>query len=213
MAEASEHHYVIVGLGNPGKKYALTRHNIGYLVVQALAAAKGWQFKEEPQFSAQVAKGRVDGKTVHLLLPLTYMNESGQAVRRYLDFYKLGPQQLRVVCDDIALPFGELRVRAAGSSGGHNGLKSIQAHLHTTYYVRLRMGIGCEVQNTLADYVLDNFSADELQHIAAFIERGCHTITRLINEDVSVVMNAVNGRKNTLKNPKMASNEGQENKI
>src|SRR5262245_36519769 len=126
-------HCVVVGLGNPGERYARTRHNMGYMVVQALAEAFGWTFKEERQLKVCVAKGKVDQMTVHLILPMTFMNESGWAVRRYLDLYKLAPRNLRVVCDDIALPFGTLRVRSKGSAGGHNGLKSLETHLATRH--------------------------------------------------------------------------------
>lgn len=200
MSEVTEEagkQYLIVGLGNPGKKYAMTRHNLGYLVVQAFSREQGMSFKEEPHFNAVVAKGKVEGATVHLLLPLTYMNASGEAVRRYMDYYHLAPRHLRVVSDDIALDFGTMRVRNVGSAGGHNGLKSIQAYIHTEHYVRLRMGVGRVGQQehqpiTLADYVLDTFTADENQHLSAFVERGVAVLKRLISEEVSVVMNAVN---------------------
>lgn len=188
--------FVIVGLGNPGREYALTRHNMGYLVVEALAHTQGWVFKEESAFRSMVAKGRIDQTVVHLLLPLTYMNISGWAVRRYLDFYKWEPKQLIVVTDDTEIPFGQLRVRATGSAGGHNGLKSIQADLQTQDYVRLRMGIGNDKQGrTLAEYVLDTFSPIERQELPFFIERGVDVVKRLIREPISSVMNSVNLRR------------------
>ena len=184
---------VIVGLGNPGKDYALTRHNLGYLVVQSLAHTHGWVFKDEKTFHATVAKGKIGPITVHLMLPLTYMNESGLAVRRYLDYYKLRSQQVLIVVDDIDLPYGEMRVRMTGSPGGHNGLKSIQAHLGTQNYVRLRMGIGRQQQHeTLAEYVLDTFSPEERLGLASFLEKGADVAKRLANEEVSAVMNSVN---------------------
>ena len=190
---SEEKQIVIVGLGNPGKEYALTRHNLGYLVVQALAYKHGWLFKDEKSFHASVAKGKIGTTSIHLLLPLTYMNESGLAVRRYLDYYKLGSRQTIIVVDDIDLPYGELRVRLTGSPGGHNGLKSIQAHLGTQEYVRVRMGIGRRQPNeTLAEYVLDMFSPEERLGLAAFIERGADVAKRLVNEEVSTVMNSVN---------------------
>lgn len=184
---------VVVGLGNPGKNYEMTRHNMGFLVVQALAYGQQWSFKDEKQFHAKVAKGRIGQITVHLLLPQTYMNESGRAVRSYLDFYKLGAPSVIVVTDDVDLDFGEMRVRMVGSPGGHNGLKSIQAHLHTTHYVRLRMGIGKEEhRGVLADYVLDRFSQSEESQLAAYLTEGVHIVHRLIAEEASVVMNTVN---------------------
>lgn len=190
---SEDNQFLIVGLGNPGREYALTRHNMGYLVVQSLAHAQGWVFKEESSFHAMVAKGRINHTLLHLLLPLTYMNESGRAVRRYIDFYKLEPRHLIVVTDDTAIAYGQMRVRSSGSAGGHNGLKSIQAHLHTQDYVRLRMGIGQENQcRTLADYVLDTFTSEERQALPDFIERGVGIVKRLISEPISSVMNSVN---------------------
>jgi peptidyl-tRNA hydrolase, PTH1 family len=195
VLDRSERQFVVVGLGNPGKEYALTRHNMGYLVVQALAGLQGWKFKEEKQFHGQTAKGKIGDVTVHLLLPLTYMNESGQAVRSLLDFYKLGPQSLIVVTDDADQPFGQMRLRTIGSPGGHNGLKSIQAHLHTQHYTRLRMGIGRgQPERPLADYVLDVFSNEEKQNLAAFIDSGITVVKRLVLEEVAAVMNSVNIR-------------------
>lgn len=193
MTESAEKQYVVVGLGNPGKNYEMTRHNMGYLVVQAFAHGLGWHFKDEKQHAAKVAKGRIDTTMVHLLLPLTYMNESGRALRSYLDFYKIGAPNVIVVTDDADLSFGQMRVRMAGSAGGHNGLKSIQAHLHTLHYVRLRMGIGRGVQQgILADYVLDRFSQEEAGELPAFLTEGMRVLRRLITEEVTVVMNTVN---------------------
>lgn len=200
-SEKPEKRYLIVGLGNPGKQYEFTRHNMGFLVVQAMAQLYGWQFKEDQQFRALVAKGKVGEATVHLLLPLTYMNESGWAMRRYLDFYKLTADDVIVVTDDIALSYGEMRVRAVGSAGGHNGLKSIQAHLNSSHYLRLRMGIDkqkpegqvdLQPRGSLANYVLDKFSLDEIAALPSFVEGGVKILKRLISEDVAAVMNTVN---------------------
>lgn len=189
-------HRVIVGLGNPGKKYEMTRHNIGYLVLHALA--KGWNltFKEEKRFQAYVIKGQVDDFTVHLLLPTTYMNDSGQAIRSYLDYFKLDVSSLIVVTDDIALDFGQLRVRISGSSGGHNGLKSVEAHVGTNKYCRLRMGVGDRQKGDLVDHVLSPFSPEEFKTLPDFIVEGAKVVIRLLHEDVENVMNAVNKRKN-----------------
>ena len=129
---------MIVGLGNPGKKYEMTRHNMGYLVVQVFAHKYGWMFKEEKQLNAKIAKGKVRDAVIHLVLPTTYMNESGRAVRKVMDYYKWDIDDLLVIVDDIALPFGEMRLRKMGSAGGHNGLESVQKHVGTTRYARLR---------------------------------------------------------------------------
>lgn len=157
---------VIVGLGNPGSRYAKTRHNIGWMVVQALANEQGWKYKTEKCFCAEVAIGRIGDNTVHLLLPHTYMNLSGQALQLYLKAKGLTNRTVCIVCDDIYLPFGETRIRPTGSSGGHNGLKSIEACLQSQDYWRLRIGIGQSTQKgqPLADYVLENFSeADQIK--------------------------------------------------
>lgn len=197
--------FVIAGLGNPGPEYALTRHNMGFLVVQGLASRLGssfggteWQFREDKQLQASVAKGKLAEGTLHLLLPMTYMNASGQAIRRYLDFYKLTPENLIVVCDDVAIAFGQLRVRSMGGSGGHNGLKSIQAHLHTQQYTRLRMGIGMQAQQPLAEYVLDRFTAEEMKKLPEIIDEGIKVLIRLIQEETVTVMNAVNIKQKSL---------------
>jgi peptidyl-tRNA hydrolase, PTH1 family len=189
--------YVIVGLGNPGKEYALTRHNLGYLVVQALAEQYGWPFKEERRFRALAAKGKVDEAMVHLVLPATYMNESGVAVRSYLDFYKLGPKDLVVVSDDIALPFGTMRLRAQGSAGGHNGLKSVEAHLQTRDYARLRMGIGRDDRADLADYVLDRFTREESEQLLPFIEKGVDLLRFFPKVSLNELMTRVNPQLNS----------------
>lgn len=194
LGESAAKHFVIVGLGNPGEKYTLTRHNIGYLVVQAFGLAHGWMLKEERQFCARVAKGKIGEMTVHLLLPTTYMNESGRALRLYLDFYKLKPADVCVICDDVHLAFGQMRLRRIGSPGGHNGLKSIQTHLHTQDYLRLRMGVGRTHQQdkTLAEYVLDVFTAEERLELADFVVNGAQVVKRLVSEDILAVMNTVN---------------------
>lgn len=203
MDEPAASTIIIVGLGNPGREYAMTRHNLGYLVVEALARQIGWHFKVDRRFNALGVKGLFEGVALHLLLPTTYMNASGSAIKRYLDFFKLSPKQLIVVVDDIALPFGQLRLRERGSAGGHNGLKSIETHLGTNEYVRLRMGIGHPGQNDLVDYVLDPFSSTELEQLPAVVDRGVDVLKRLLAQGVPQVMNQVNGT-----NSKPPSKEG-----
>lgn len=192
MEQAQTESYVFIGLGNPGRQYEMTRHNMGYLVVEAFARSLGWIFKEDRRFNARVVKGASGNKTVHLVLPLTYMNLSGTAVRRYVDYYKIPLNHLVVVVDDIALSFGQLRLRAMGSAGGHNGLKSIEACLGTNHYMRLRMGIGHPGEKVLADYVLDPFSSADKEELPAFIDKGVGIMQRLLTESPSHVMNAVN---------------------
>lgn len=154
--------YLVVGLGNPGKSYEDTRHNAGYKAVKRLAEKAGLVFKPDLEIAkGQVARGVIGGKRVLLLLPLTYMNESGLSVRLCADYFKIPHDHLIVVVDDVALPFGKLRLRTTGSSGGHNGLKSIEAHLESQNYTRLRIGVGEDLESELADYVLAKFTEEE----------------------------------------------------
>ena len=132
--------YLIAGLGNIGPEYALTRHNMGFMTLDALAAASNVVFSTERY--GDVAEMRLKGNTLHLLKPSTYMNLSGKAVAYWFHKLNIAPENLLVVVDDLALPFGALRLRKSGSDGGHNGLKSIDYHLITNQYARLRMGIG-----------------------------------------------------------------------
>lgn len=189
----SKRDLVYVGLGNPGKHYEKTRHNLGFLVVEAFAASQGLSFKHETRFHAWVAKGKIENCDLHLILPSTYMNESGVAVRQYLDFYKIGIEHILVVCDDTALPFNTMRLRKTGRPGGHNGLKSIEAHLGTDHYARLRMGIGtnCTAQ-ILREYVLEKFSSEELAVLKDFVHQGAMVLKSLMNESITKVMNSIN---------------------
>ncbi len=132
--------YLIAGLGNIGPEYALTRHNMGFMTLDALAAASNVVFST--QRYGDVAEMKLKGNTLHLLKPSTYMNLSGKAVAYWYKKLNIAPENLLVVVDDLALPFGALRIRKAGSDGGHNGLKSIDYHLITNQYARMRMGIG-----------------------------------------------------------------------
>ena len=148
--------------------------------------------KKDSRFNANVIKGVVEDKSVHLLLPLTFMNLSGWSVRKYLDFYKLPLTSLLVVVDDIALPFGQLRLKPAGGPGGHNGLKSVESHVGSTQYMRLRMGVGHPGEKMLADYVLESFNAFEQGHLKTFIDQGVEALRLMLKEDLSFVMNRIN---------------------
>lgn len=179
-----EKDFVLVGLGNPGKKYEFTRHNIGFLVASAFAHRFEMGFKTEKRLFAEVAKGRFEGRQCHVVLPTTYMNESGRAVRAYLEFHKLAPCSLLVISDDVELPFNQIRLRQKGGSGGHNGLKSIEQHLATQEYSRLKMGVGKDLQErTLADYVLDPFKPEEFALLPQFIEKGIDAIKSLFSNN------------------------------
>lgn len=193
MTEELLEERVIVGLGNPGKKYEMTRHNLGFIVLQAFAEEQGWPFKEEKRFHALVAKGLVGKTPITLMLPQTYMNESGRAVRAFLDFYKMSPQHILIVSDDIELDYGVMRLRPRGSAGGHNGLKSIEAHLKTQHYVRLRLGIGKSAQDqNLVDHVLDMFTQDERSQLPKVIEKAVAAIKQIVTADIAQAMQSVN---------------------
>ncbi len=192
MTQTGSQTFLFIGLGNPGPQYEMTRHNMGYLVIQAFAHRLGWSLKEDRRFNARVAKGALENQTIHLLLPLTYMNLSGNSVRRYIDYFKIPLNSLVVVTDDIALPFERLRLRSMGSAGGHNGLRSIEASLGTSHYKRLRMGIGHPGEKMLVNYVLETFSHIEQQELPTFIDRGVEVLRRLLKESFSHVMNSVN---------------------
>ncbi|MCB0654829.1 MAG: aminoacyl-tRNA hydrolase [Saprospiraceae bacterium] len=152
--------FLIVGLGNIGSEYRHTRHNAGFLVLEALADHLGASF-QEGRYGA-MAQASFRGKKLLLLKPNTYMNRSGQAIRYWLDKEKVPLENLLVVVDEIQLPFGQLRLRKKGSDGGHNGLKSVQDHLQTTSYNRIRIGIGNEFgRGQQIDYVLGEWSPEE----------------------------------------------------
>lgn len=152
--------YLIVGLGNPGEKYANTRHNIGFRVIEAFAEENGAVFSTDKQ--ADVARIKYKGRMLVLIKPNTYMNLSGKAVNYWMQSEKIPLDNLLVITDDIALPFGKLRMKGKGSDGGHNGLKDIQATLNSQDYARLRFGVGSDFHpGQQADYVLSEWNAEE----------------------------------------------------
>jgi peptidyl-tRNA hydrolase, PTH1 family len=182
----------IVGLGNPGRKYANTRHNIGFHVVEALARRHGFVFKEMKRFCAYVARGTVRGITVHLIMPQTFMNESGRTVQAYTSYFSLACEDLLVVSDDATLEFGRMRLREQGSSGGHNGLKDIERNIGTSQYARLKMGIGHDSRKQLHDYVLQPFTSEENILLPEFVGRGATIVDRWFDEDRPRVINDAN---------------------
>lgn len=167
--------YLIVGLGNIGTEYALTRHNMGFMVLDQLAKAQGATFQSDRLATLATCKYR--GRTLYLIKPTTYMNHSGRAVAYWLSKLKLPVAQSLVVVDDVAMPFGKLRMRAQGAAAGHNGLKSIEASLGTQAYPRLRVGIGNDFpKGRQADYVLAPFTEKELETLPVPIEQACRMI-------------------------------------
>lgn len=152
---------LIVGLGNPGKAYELTRHNIGFRILDEISKQLGVCFQVKKEFKGECAQGCVGERKVYLLKPTTYMNLSGEAVKALTDYYKISPEHVLVICDDVYLPCGRLRLKDRGSSGGHNGLKSIEKMLATNLYIKLKVGVDQDATWDLADYVLAPFTQQE----------------------------------------------------
>lgn len=183
---------VIAGLGNPGARYARSRHNVGFQCVDALAGAHGLAFSMEPRLHAQIAQGSIAGVPVLLVKPMTYMNLSGKAVQAVLHYYRRTPADLLVVYDDLDLPVGRVRMRPAGGSGGHKGMQSIIQALGTEEFARLRIGIGRPTAGDPADYVLQDFTLDEAVEIARVVDRAVEAIRLWLQGNLDAAMNLVN---------------------
>ena len=181
---------IVVGLGNPGKRYDGTRHNVGYAVVDALAEGPGVSGFQN-RFHAGVAEWTEGGEKILLVKPETFMNLSGRCVRQAVDFYQLAHHDLLVVCDDINLPLGKLRFRPRGTHGGHNGLRDIQAHLGTTVYPRLRIGVGAP-EDEVVDYVLGRFRPSERSAINEALELAVQAVVIWVREGIEKSMNQYN---------------------
>ncbi len=184
---------LIVGLGNPGPRYAETRHNIGFRVVDALASGLGYREK----FHGQFALGLVAGCRVGLLKPQTFMNVSGRSVRAAVDFYRVAVGSIVVVHDELDLALGEVRLKVGGGEAGHNGLKSVTSSLGDRDYVRVRVGIGrppSEFRGSVADFVLQGFAADEAGQVPELVERAVEAIEQVLTTGVAAAMNRVNRR-------------------
>lgn len=187
--------YVIVGLGNPGDKYARTRHNVGFDVIDLLAEQNGISVTER-KHKALIGKGRIAGQAVILVKPQTFMNLSGESVGDILHFYKLDPaQDLIVISDDVALDPGTLRIRKKGSAGGHNGLKNIIAHCHTEEFMRVRIGVGKLPPNgDMIAHVLGRFVPEDRRLVELSYERAAQAIDCILSEDVDKAMSRYNGK-------------------
>lgn len=186
--------YLIVGLGNVGPEYQDTRHNIGFSVLDAFAEASNAVF-EDMRYGA-VCEVKVKGRTLVLLKPNTYMNLSGKAVSYWMQKEKVALEDLLVIVDDLALPFGTLRLRQQGSDGGHNGLKNINALLGTTAYARLRLGIGNDFKRGgQIDYVLGSWDEQEREALPDLLNRGGEVITSFVLQGIARTMNQFNTNK------------------
>lgn len=185
--------YIIVGLGNPGSKYAGTRHNAGFEVLDCLAGKHGVDIKKI-KFKGLMGEGRIAGHKVLYLKPQTFMNLSGRSVREIVDFYKVDPEKLIVVYDDMDTPLGRIRIRKKGSAGSHNGMKDIIYNLMRDDFPRIRVGIGSPGKGNLVGHVLGGFEPEEMACIRQSVEWAAEAIEVMIAEDVDQAMNRYNSK-------------------
>ncbi|CUB31388.1 Peptidyl-tRNA hydrolase [Bacillus subtilis] len=185
---------VIAGLGNPGKNYENTRHNVGFMVIDQLA--KEWNIElNQNKFNGLYGTGFVSGKKVLLVKPLTYMNLSGECLRPLMDYYDVDNEELTVIYDDLDLPTGKIRLRTKGSAGGHNGIKSLIQHLGTSEFDRIRIGIGRPVNGMkVVDYVLGSFTKEEAPDIDGAIDKSVKACEASLSKPFLEVMNEFNAK-------------------
>ncbi len=182
---------IVVGLGNPGRQYAQTRHNFGFFVVDELAQRTNAPSSRK-RMNAEISEARFDGDRLVLVMPQTYMNASGVAVREIMRWYKVDPEDVLVVVDDLDLRFGQLRLRARGSAGGHNGLKSIFQETGTQEIPRLRVGIGRSGNHAIG-HVLSKFSKEEQERLPEVIGEAADAVETWLKKGITEAMNEVNG--------------------
>lgn len=183
---------LIVGLGNPGKEYEKTRHNAGFMVLERLANRHGL-IGPKTKFHAGVLEGIIADQKVMLMQPVTFMNRSGLAVGEAASFYKLEPEDILVVVDDLALDCGQTRLRGSGSAGGHNGLTSVEKSLGTRDYPRLRIGIDPRGRVPQVDYVLGRFTEDQLDRLEPALYRACDCVESWLRDGLELAMTRYNG--------------------
>jgi len=186
--------HLIVGLGNPGPKYVRTRHNVGFLVVEQLAHRWSVSLQEERKFEARVGIGGFGGRRVLLAQPLTFMNASGSSVRKLKDYYRVVDRRLMVVVDDADIPFGEVRLRPSGGSGGHHGLESLQDHLGGMELPRLRVGIGRgNGLREITGHVLSEFGKEDEAVLKAVLKRASDQVECWLETGIQKAMSNFNG--------------------
>ncbi len=183
---------LVIGLGNPGSQYEHTRHNVGFRVIDTLATKLGWRWERRSR--AMLASGTIGVEKVVLVKPITYMNNSGEAVGELVRWYKAQPQDVLVVCDDLDLPVGKVRLRSGGSAAGQHGMESIIQHLHTNQFPRLRVGIGRPASKRMETigYVLGNPAGDERILLETGESRAVEAIPLLLEKGLEATMNIVN---------------------
>lgn len=187
--------YIVVGLGNPAPKYEHTRHNVGFEVIDRLCAKYDIAV-DTKKFKGLLGKGMIGSQKAVLVKPMTFMNLSGECVREVMDFYKEEIDHLIVVCDDVNLPLGQLRIRGKGSAGGHNGLKNIILHCNSQDFTRVRVGVGEKgPHEDLADYVLGHFHGAEKAYMDEAFDEAAEAVYTLLNSDLNTAMNRFNRAK------------------
>ena len=200
---------LIVGLGNPGQAYENTRHNIGFVCVEKLAKMHGCSLSSKKEFKALFGQTIINDRKVMFLLPMTYMNLSGESVKKCLDFFKISSESLLVVCDDVALEVGKIRLRPKGSCGGHNGLRHIEQMLGTMNYGRLKIGVGLDQNIALADFVLGKFTQGEKKILEESLSRVDKVVHTWINCGYEIAIEEVGKLQNKNKTLKMDISAGE----
>lgn len=186
--------FIIAGLGNPDRKYTLTRHNSGFLCVDMLAQKLNFRI-DRLKFKSLICDTVINGHRCIVMKPQTYMNNSGEAIRDCADFYKIKPENIIVICDDINLDVGKIRIRRKGSDGGQNGVKSIIYHLNSDAFPRIKIGVGKKPHPDydLGDWVLSEFKKDEQKALEPALENACKAVELLLDGQIDKAMNLYNG--------------------
>lgn len=188
--------YIVIGLGNPGKKYENTRHNVGFMVIDKLAETYGISISKL-KFKALIGEGKIGAKKVVLVKPQTYMNLSGEAVREIFNFYKEEPEKLLLIYDDLDTGLGNIRIRKKGSAGTHNGMRSVVSQLGFSDFPRIRIGIGSNGEKEIVDFVIGNFSKDEKKKIDEVISNVVKATECFVENDIDLAMNKYNKKANS----------------
>ncbi len=185
--------YLIAGLGNPGSEYNMTRHNIGFATIDYIADKYNIQIKKL-KYKALFGETNIKGEKVLFVKPQTYMNLSGESIRDFCSFYKIPPENVIIICDDISLPPGKVRIRRKGSAGGHNGLKSIIYQLNSDDFPRIKIGVGSpeHKEYELADFVLGRFTKEEIPVLEESIIKSCKAVFEIIEKGIDSAMNKYN---------------------
>ena len=193
FSSASSPEFLIVGLGNPGEKYEYTRHNAGFLTLDRLCVEENFKINKI-KYKSVIGEVNICSHKCIAMKPQTFMNNSGEAVREAASFYKIPPERIIVIFDDISLPCGKLRIRRKGSDGGHNGIKSIIYHLGSDNFPRIKIGVGEKPHPDydLADWVLSTFKKDEMEQLKSAVESACEAVRLIADGKTDVAMNKFN---------------------